>query len=90
MDPSTLFAPAVIALAAVVGRWLLRRNPTVSKRQLVAASAALVGGFMSASNPKSSPFWFYTGSTVMVVMATFLFMLLTRRWEQSEAMTRTK
>jgi hypothetical protein len=82
MNPTTLFVFAVIVLAAVVSRWLLRRYPTVSKRQLFAASAALVGGFMVASYPKSSAFWIYTGSTIMVVMATFLFMLLMRRWDR--------
>jgi hypothetical protein len=90
MNPTTLFVPAVVVLAAVVGTWLLRRNPTVSKRQLFAASAALVGGLMSASNPKSSALWFYTGSTIAAVTATFLFMLLLRRWDKFGTMTRTR
>jgi hypothetical protein len=90
MNPTTLFVFAVVVLAAVISRWLLRRYPTVSKRQLFVASAALVGGFMVASNPKSSAFWIHTGSTVMAVMATFLFMLLLRRWEQSGTTTGTR
>ena len=90
MSPTTLFVPAVVVLAAVVGTWLLRRNATVSKHQLFAAGAALVGGLMSASNPRSSVFWFYTGTTIAAVMATFLLMLLLRHWDKSGTVTRTR
>jgi 4-amino-4-deoxy-L-arabinose transferase-like glycosyltransferase len=91
MNPTTLFAPALVVFAAVVGRWLLRRNPTVNKHQLFAAFGALVGGLLSASNPTSSAFWFYTGSTIAATSATFLFFLLLRHWgwDRSGPTTRT-
>jgi hypothetical protein len=81
MNPTTLFVPALVVVAAVIGRWLLRRNPEVSKRQIFHASAALLGGIMSASNPTGSEVWFYIGSTIASIMASFLLMALLRRWD---------
>jgi len=81
MNPTTLFVPALIVVAAVLGRWLLHRNPEVTRRQIFVASAALVGGITSASSPTGTEAWFYVGSTIASIMASFLLMALLRRWD---------
>jgi hypothetical protein len=85
MNPTTLFVPALVVVAAVIGRWILHRNPEVSKRQIFYASAALFGGIMSASRPTDSVVWFYIGSAIASIMASFLLMALLRRWDLPRA-----
>ena len=81
MNPTTLFVPALIVVAAVLGRWLLHRNPEVTRRQIFCASAALVGGLSSAASPTASASRFYMGATIASIMASFLLMALLRRWD---------
>jgi hypothetical protein len=82
MNPTTLFIPTLVVVSTVIGRWLLRRNPEVSKRQIFAASAALIGGVLSASNPTGSAVWFYVGISIASVMASFLLMTFLRHWDK--------
>ena len=81
MNPTTLFIPALVVVAAVSGRWLLHRYPEVTRRQIFCAGASFVGGITSAANPTASQTSFYVGATIASIMASFLLMALLRRWD---------
>ena len=83
MNP-TVVVIALIAVAFLSGRLLMRRFPTVSKAQVFCAAAAWIGGISIAGRPVGSQFWHYTGLTIAAVMGTFLMMALLRRWNASE------
>jgi hypothetical protein len=78
VDP-TVFTIAMVVLAWISGRLLMRRFPTVSRTQVLCALAALVGGVSTAGQPDGSQFWHYTGLVIAVVMSGFLLFALLRR-----------
>jgi hypothetical protein len=80
MDP-TLFTIAMVVLAIVSGRLLMRRFPTVSKAQVFCAIAAWIGGVLTAGQPGGSLFWHYTGLVIAVFAGSFLMFALLRRWD---------
>lgn len=82
MSPTMLVIVLVI-VAAVAGKLLMRRFPTVSYTQIFCASSACVAGLASFIVRSGGPFWTYTGLFVAVIMGTFLILVLLRRLETS-------
>jgi hypothetical protein len=78
---ATVFTIAMVVLAWVSGRLLMRRFPTVSRAQVFCALVALVGGVSIAGRPGGSQFWHYTGLVIAVVMSGFLLFALLRHWK---------
>jgi hypothetical protein len=78
MNPTVLVI-ALIIVGAVTGKLLMRRFPTVSYTQIFCATAAWIGGVLTAGRPGGSEFWHYAGLVVAVITGTFLLLVFLRR-----------
>jgi hypothetical protein len=71
---STVLVIALMVVGLVSNRLIRRRFPTVSRQQVFCAISAWVAGTLLVAGRTTSPFWYYTGLFVAVVMGTFLIM----------------
>jgi hypothetical protein len=71
---ATALVIALIVVGVVSNRLIRRRFPIVSRQQIFCAVSAWVAGTLLVAGRTPSPFWWYTGLFVSVVMGTFLIM----------------
>lgn len=66
---------AFTVVGAVVGSLLARRYPNVSRQQIFAAVAAIVGSVLIMGRPGGNDTaWYYVSATIAVSIGTFLIM----------------
>ena len=66
---------ALTVVGAVVGSLLARRYPTVSRQQMFAAVAAIVGSVLIMGRPGGNDsVWYCISAAIAISMGTFLIM----------------
>jgi predicted membrane protein len=71
---------AFTIVGAVVGSLLARRYPTLSRQQIFAAVAAIVGSVLIMARPGGDDTaWYYVSFAISVSMVTFLILVFLRR-----------
>jgi uncharacterized protein YneF (UPF0154 family) len=72
---------AIVIVGLVGGKLLVRRFPTVSRKQVFCAIAAWIASVSLAGMRARYPYWYYPSLVIGVVMGTFLVLALFRHWD---------
>jgi hypothetical protein len=83
MNP-TVLVPALIVIGWAGAKLLLRRVPTVSKKQIFCAIASWVAAVLIVAREMRAPMpgaWYHASLVIAVVVGTFLLLALFRHWD---------